>query len=146
MKRSESLKGLSHEHHHALFIAKRLRDEGGAALEAFLEFWRTEGRIHFWIEEDVLLPGSGLAGPGEDPEVARLLDDHLAIRRRVASLLEGEASDEALAELGQALTDHVRFEERELFPRIEAALPPDELERLGAKLAEAEALAAPLAG
>lgn len=139
MKRSEPLKGLSHEHHHALFIAKRLRDEGEAALEAFLEFWRTEGRIHFWIEEDVLLPGSGLAGPSEDAEVARLLDDHLDIRRRVEAVTEGLASAEALSELGQALTDHVRFEERELFPRIEAALAPEKLERLGAKLAKAEA-------
>jgi len=146
VKRSESLKGLSREHHQALFIAKRLRDEGEAALEAFLEFWRNEGRVHFWIEEDVLLPGSGLPGPSQDVDVARLLDEHLAIRRQVAAVLEGETSDEALGELGQALTDHVRFEERELFPRIEAALPPEELDRLGAKLARAEAEARHLAG
>jgi hemerythrin-like domain-containing protein len=139
VKRSESLKSLSHEHHHALFIAKRLRDEGEQALEAFLTFWRTEGRIHFQIEEEVLLPGSGLAGPGRDPDVARMLDEHLAIRRRVASVLEGQTSAVVLGELGQALTDHVRFEERELFPRIEADLPPEELERLGAQLVEAEA-------
>ena len=73
MKRSEQLKPLSHEHHHALFIAKRLRDEGEEAITAFAEFWRSEGELHFRIEEEVLLPGSGLGGPGEDADVARML-------------------------------------------------------------------------
>ena len=33
--------------------------------------------------------------------------------------LSGDAEPEELAELGQVLADHVRFEERELFPLIE---------------------------
>ena len=45
----------------------------------------------------------------------------------------------ALRELGERLESHIRFEERVLFPMIEEALPVDELERLGAAFARAEA-------
>ena len=44
-----------------------------------------------------------------------------------------------LRELGERLESHIRFEERVLFPIIEEALPVDELERLGAAFARAEA-------
>ena len=45
----------------------------------------------------------------------------------------------ALRELGERLESHIRFEEPVLFPLIEEALPVDELERLGAAFALAEA-------
>ena len=138
MKRSEQLKSLSHEHHHALFIAKRLRDEGSQAGEAFVEFWRGEGEAHFRIEEVVLLPGSGLEGPGSDPDVARMLDEHLDIRRRVRRVLDGDASEDEFGGLGVALTSHVRVEERELFPRIEALLDQAGLDDLASRIAKAE--------
>jgi iron-sulfur cluster repair protein YtfE (RIC family) len=44
-----------------------------------------------------------------------------------------------LRELGGRLESHIRFEERVLFPMIEAALPVDELGCLGAAFARAEA-------
>jgi hemerythrin-like domain-containing protein len=139
MKRSESLTPLSHEHHHALFFAKRLRDDQGDGTVAdFVEFWKKEGEIHFRIEEEVLLPGSGLEGPGSDDDVARMLDEHLDIRRRVQKVLEGQVSPEGLIELGTILTEHVRFEERQLFPRIEETLGEDGLAELGTRLEEAE--------
>jgi hemerythrin-like domain-containing protein len=138
VKRSEQLKSLSHEHHHALFVAKRLRDEGSGATTAFAEFWKSEGEAHFRIEEEVLLPGSGLEGPGSDPDVARMLDEHLDIRRRVRRILEGDASEDEFGELGVALTSHVRFEERELFPRIESLLDQDGLDDLASRIAAAE--------
>ncbi len=141
MKRSEQLKSLSHEHHHALFIAKRLRDEGEAAASAFVEFWNSEGEVHFRIEEEVLLPGSGLDGPGSDRDVARMLDEHLDIRRRVIRVLDGQVSATEFGELGTALTDHVRFEERELFPRIEALLDQAALDDLASRIALAESAA-----
>jgi hemerythrin-like domain-containing protein len=138
VKRSEQLKSLSHEHHHALFVAKRLRDEGDQAVAAFIEFWKNEGEAHFRIEEEVLLPGSGLEGPGSDDDVARMLDEHLDIRRRARRVLDGQASAAELGELGTALTSHVRFEERKLFPRIEARLDQAALDDLASRIAQAE--------
>jgi hemerythrin-like domain-containing protein len=136
MKRSEALKPLSHEHHHALFVAKVICDQEGAgdSKERFLEFWRSESEQHFRVEEEILLPGSGLPGPDQDEEVARMLSDHLAIRRGAARLAADEASPAKIVELAERLRAHVRFEERELFPRIERELAPEALERLAAQL------------
>lgn len=142
MKRTEALKPLSREHHHALFLAKAIKDasesEGDQARSAFLEFWQNEGSIHFRVEEEVLLPASGLPGPDEDEEVARMLSDHLAIRRRAARVESGEADLAELKELGEMMRDHVRFEERELFPRIEREMTADELLPLAAAIEAAE--------
>ena len=141
MKRSEALKPLSREHHHALFLAKVVRDQQGAgdARQQFLDFWREEGEVHFRIEEEVLLPGSDLPGPDEDPEVARMLADHLAVRRGAARVIADQASPAGLLELIDRLHDHVRFEERELFPRIERELTDDRLARLAEAIEAAEA-------
>lgn len=140
MKRSEALKPLSREHHHALFLAKVVRDQKGEgdSRQRFLDFWGEEESIHFRIEEEVLLPGSNLSGPDEDPEVARMLSDHLAIRRGAARVIADEASPAELVELIDRLHDHVRFEERELFPRIERELPEDRLEELAEAIRQAE--------
>ncbi len=140
MKRSEALKPLSHEHHHALFVAKVICDQegGGDSRDRFLEFWRTESEEHFRIEEEVLLPGSELPGPDQDEEVARMLSDHLAIRRGAARLLADQADSAEIVELAERLRAHVRFEERELFPRIERELPASRLEQLAAAIGAAE--------
>ena len=140
MKRSEALKPLSREHHQALYLVKVVRDQdgGGDSRERFLGFWRDEGSVHFRIEEEVLLPGSGLDGPDRDAEVARMLADHLAIRRGVARVAAGQADADDIVSLAGRLHDHVRFEERELFPRIENGLSSDQLERLAAEILAAE--------
>jgi hypothetical protein len=140
MERTDALIPLSHEHHQALFIAQRLRrEEGPEVLVALADFWRDDGAAHFLIEEEVLIPGSGLPGPEDDDDVARLFEDHRQIRRQVANVLGGDASADQQRALGTALADHVRFEERELFPRIEAALDADQLARLGQEIQAAEA-------
>lgn len=136
MKRSEALVSLSREHHHALFLAKVIRDQAGEgdSAERFNEFWIREGANHFRIEEEVLLPGSGLDGPDEDPEVARMLADHLTLRRAAKKIASGEAAPEELIEAAERLKAHVRFEERELFPRIEAGLSEDEIRQLAEEI------------
>jgi len=139
MKRSDELIPLSHDHHQALYVAKLLRDaESVDVSTVFIEFWSSHGAAHFRIEEEVLLPFSGLAGPTEDEDVGRMLDEHLDLRRQAREVVDGKATVEDLKQLGSALFDHVRFEERQLFPRIESTLSPDGLKLLGVRLAEAE--------
>lgn len=147
MKRSEALKPLSREHHHTLFVTKEVKDadQSGAekARSALVDLWRTENALHFRIEEEVLLPGSGLEGPDRDPEVARMLADHLEIRRRMARLaLEAddgtEVDLEQLKDLAGFMRDHVRFEERELFPRVEREMTEEALGALAAAIEAAE--------
>jgi hypothetical protein len=149
MKRSAELTPLSRDHHQALTAAlqlKRAEDPAGAR-EHFLGFWRTHGRGHFAIEEEILLPGwiEGSAG-ADRAAAARVAADHLEIRTRVRRLERGDgvAVDE-LRELGALLDAHVRFEERELFPAIEADLEAATIARLGAEIAAAEARLHPAA-
>lgn len=116
-------------------VAQRLKraDAGsaGAAREGFLAYWESDGQAHFREEEDILLPAcAGVIDP-ETRVVAKVLTDHVRIRH-LAGVVAGSEQPplETLHELGAQLNDHVRREERELFPLIEASLPESELVRL----------------
>jgi hemerythrin-like domain-containing protein len=140
MKRAEALQPLSRDHLKSLLAAKRLREatDADAAGQDFLAFWESEGRHHFRVEEEVLLPGWALHCHVDRVAVARMLEEHLAIRRAALRAAGAEASLEELGELGRLLDDHVRFEERELFPMVERALEPDDLARLAVAIERAE--------
>src|SRR5689334_2352619 len=109
MKRSPELQPLSHDHHHALDVARRLKRATEADLEdvrAYRDrFWAERGAAHFDEEERMFNAGNV---PAE--MLDRMLREHAQIRAAtVASVAEAHA-------LGTLLHDHVRFEERELFP------------------------------
>jgi hypothetical protein len=139
MERCVELAALSREHHVALEVALRLRRATGVDAEtvrdATLGFWHEEGRAHFRLEEELLLPAFAHHVPSDDPDVVRVLVDHVDVRRRIADLEAGGPADAAaLNALGELLNGHVRHEERTLFPRIEASLDREELAALGAAL------------
>lgn len=141
MKRADALKPLSREHLAALLVAKKLKSADDAELGAaqFLAFWTEDGQRHFRIEEEVLLPGWAAYGEIDRSGVARMLEEHLAIRREALRLQEGAASLEQLHRLGSLLHDHVRFEERHLFVAAEEALDASALDRLATAIEAAEA-------
>jgi hypothetical protein len=70
MKRSNALAQLSRDHHRGLVVARQLngatRATASAARDAFLAFWEQEGREHFRVEEDVLLPAFARHGSPAD--------------------------------------------------------------------------------
>ena len=43
-------------------------------------------------------------------------------------LTDAEADQETLGEISRIFTEHVRFEEKELFPLIERLIPEDQLQ------------------
>jgi len=140
MKRHPCLQELSRDHYFALEHALRLRRaqaEGlAAAVDPFLEFWRTQMRQHFREEQEVVLPVFARHRPADDPAVVAVLVQHVEIARRVMDL--GTARDDLdLAHtLGHLIEEHVRHEEQVLFPAVEAALPEAALHDLGARVAE----------
>lgn len=143
MKRSPELSPLSHDHHKALAIAQRLRRSEDADVSktaaAFFDYWRDHGVHHFRIEEEILLPGWVGGDPTADRRLpARVADEHLEIRILVCLIEAGEPSRCALRELGGLLERHVRFEERELFPQIEAGLDARTIVALGERIECAE--------
>lgn len=144
MKRSPELTPLSHSHHKGLFAAMQLRDaeDLDAAVAALLEYWEVHGAEHFRIEEEVLLPAWLELDDDADPELAkRVIAEHLDLRVIVRRARRGDVSLEQLQRCGDDISAHIRFEERELFPMIERALPADALASLAGELARDEARA-----
>ena len=140
MKRHSSLIPLSHDHHHALSEARRLRRaaEGDtaarrAAVAGFLRFFSEETVRHFREEEERLFPALvDAADPAEELLGQALLDHqrlYALVGRLDRDLTTGEASAELMRELADRLESHVRFEERRLFPLMEEVVP-EALDRL----------------
>jgi hypothetical protein len=134
MRRDVRLRELSRDHHHALVLARYIealcaREAVDADAVALVrERFDSEIRPHF-ATEDILL--DALEGRGVDELVSRTRDEHTTMLR----LLERASTTDApcLCELARLLADHVRFEERELYPACEERLPPEVLERFAAK-------------
>jgi hemerythrin-like domain-containing protein len=142
MKRHAALQPLSRDHHVALVAAQRLRRAteatAGDARQHFLTFWAEHGARHFRVEEDVLLPLFARHGDPGDERIARMLVDHVRIRAKVLALDSGEVDVGLLHALGEELAQHVRLEEREVFPLIEATLSETVAAELVAAVQRAE--------
>ena len=138
VKRNPELHPLSHDHHVALEHALRLRRVTSGDLAAvtarFLAFFVGECERHFAQEEALLVP---LIPDDEAPARERLIDEHAEIRSRARALGE-RPSQAAAARVGGLLADHVRFEERQLFPMLEARLPATTLAEVGDGLRQAD--------
>jgi mannose-6-phosphate isomerase-like protein (cupin superfamily) len=133
MKRHPALIALSHDHHHALVEARRLRhaaasdEDPAAAASAFRRFYAGVTVLHFREEEERLFP---LVVDAEArPLLVRALLDHQRLHALSAALDDQGDLRTSMRELGQRLEAHVRLEERELFPLIER-LAPAELDSL----------------
>jgi hemerythrin-like domain-containing protein len=142
MERSEMLKSLSHDHHQALRVCQLMRrcdvQNASETRDAFVRFWQPH-QIHIRIEEDVLFPKFAEFGGADHPMIERALAEHTddgALARQVIE--SAEPPVETMHELAERLHDHVRFEERELFPEIERTVPESERAALLAALAHAE--------
>lgn len=130
MKHDPRLNGLSSEHHQALVLARHLTEEehpwtaeDGVTLGTrfVLEF-----EPHFRVEEEVLIPA--LRRAGATSLVDRIAADHAFLRSSVEAARGGDAW--AARAFGERLRDHVRFEEREVFPACAETLPDDVLDEV----------------
>lgn len=127
MKRIPALQPLSREHHTALTLAKaceravQSRDEErvGKTCQRVLQAFSDELEPHFQIEEQSLLPL--LRSAGNTPLEQRTLEDHRQLRALLSGLQRNDI--DVLDSFGRLLMEHVRFEERELFPALEHLMP-----------------------
>ena len=161
MKRHASLVPLSRDHHFGLIVAQRLilgratnpRADWPAGraqqVPRLIEFFETDLRAHFEIEEAHVCPAAGQRlAVGGDRGVAALLADHEAMRAMIRGFEADPAAglDDRLPAFGYLLKAHIHREERGLFERMQAACPPAELDALGARVAQAHAAAGPACG
>lgn len=155
LKRHPTLQPLSREHMSGLVQARNLLHAAGRAAQSesepaapstlpdrkrtvadFVRAWQAELAEHFKDEERLLLPL--ITSPAMRD---RLISEHQAMRV-FANRCEQEparcaADVEFLANLGQLLHDHIRWEERELFEAVQRS-HPDELAALHAEAAAIE--------
>jgi hemerythrin len=142
VKRHESLRPLSREHHHGLVEARALRwalsGRAGtlrAARASVLATWERLLAAHFEDEERWIL---GLIPDAADAQ--RLRAEHDELRRLLGELARErehhEPDRDLLGTIAKRIDDHIRWEEGHLFPTIEATASAAALRTLGRQLAE----------
>jgi len=136
MKRHEAIAPLSREHHQALILAQLLKtnapDYKGlpstivGKIEYAKNFYAEHLISHFKKEEEVLSLIL-VKHPTFSIWVKEINDEHQSLAEKF-NQLDTEISDAAsLHQIGILLEQHIRKEERQLFPLIESICSPEEL-------------------
>jgi len=127
IKRSKQLAPFSRDHHDTLLFIWKIKQgfknkTSTEIIGAYAQwFWNNHMKEHFDQEEKLLLPhlhGNELG--------IRLKKEHETIRNLVMNAM----NETSISLLATTLNDHIRFEERQLFPLIEEKVSPDELDRI----------------
>jgi hemerythrin-like domain-containing protein len=136
MKRNEHIRELSREHHFGLLFCWKIRQglKKGvdiSRMQAYVAyFWKHHLQNHFEAEEQILFARI------QHRLCNRALDEHRRIRASVEDIgCSAAVAAEQLIFLTDSIDDHIRFEERLLFPMLEQELPEQELVAIGAGLA-----------
>jgi hemerythrin-like domain-containing protein len=130
LKRHKALRNLSREHHDSLVFVLRLQKGVAKKVEIskmqdYIDwFWTSNLKIHFQFEEKELFPLLGLY----NELVIKALQEHENIKKLV---FEQNKTYDSITTLFDSLKAHIRFEERELFMRIQETLSKTELKAFG---------------
>jgi len=144
-KRHSSLVPLSHDHHHGLALALRLRQGDKALLNdgwthdrneqarRVAKFYDDELRRHFKAEEDVVFPAMLHHVPQSSAMIEILIQQHREIERLVGEIrrIHDARLELNLVALGELLEKHIRIEERDVFETFQSQVPLDVVERVG---------------
>lgn len=133
MKRIEALQPLSHQHHNALMGSLLIKKgvskkaEKKVLKDFLLQLWNQDIQRHMQTEEEILLPMIARSERQfdsiikRDHETLRLLADRIRIHE------DGYTPFEVFADL---LEQHIRFEERVVFAKIQENLSDEQLQKL----------------
>lgn len=126
LKRHKALQPLSREHHHGLLLSWKIRSGFSKNIEVkrikTYTDWFFENHLmpHFELEETHIFPILN-----EDHElIKRALSDHRRLKRLFN---DDEDTLKSLNKIEEELEQHIRFEERILFPEIQKAASEDQL-------------------
>ncbi len=136
LKRNENLVKLSKDHHAGLLFCWKIRQgvkyhiETDRMIKYVKYFWDHHFASHFKEEEQFLF------APLKDKEVQKALDDHQKIKIFVDKIAVSgmESEDDVLLELADTVDDHIRYEERILFPHLQEELSDEQLEKIGEQI------------
>jgi len=149
MKRHLSFVSLSHEHHDGLLLATRLQQGTNALLRLWSHdlHWQAEYIVkyfdehldqHFSIEEQIIFPVANQFLVEHSGIVQKLIDQHNEMRSMVELFRHPIKTklQNTLPQFGKLLEEHIRIEERELFPLCEEYLPEERLNIIGKTIKE----------
>lgn len=136
IERHEALAPFSRDHYTGLVQAQHLKKAADSdavarrkAIASFVDAWDTEIAEHFADEQRLLLELM------DDADRQRLLEEHqqlTALAQQARELRQKTDPDAAaVRQIGQMLEQHIRWEERELFVRLQNRLSPGQLAELG---------------
>ena len=140
-RRHDTLIPLTHDHHHTLAQARRLHDASSSTdlterrniSNDFVNFYLGRAVRHFHEEEELFFAPL-IDIPSTRDLIVRAVSDHLRLhdllRTLKGQLTDGEIDGALLERISALLIEHVRFEEKELFPLIEQLLPEELLREL----------------
>lgn len=118
LKRSKELQPWSRDHHHALLLCWKIRTGISKSVDiariASYARWYYEAHLkpHFLLEETYVFP---VLGTGHK-HIQEVLEQHARLH---AMFAQKNITEQVLMELQAALEQHIRFEERVLFPEIQ---------------------------
>lgn len=129
LKRHKALQSLSGDHHHGLLLSWKIRS--GLSKNIIPQriwhyaqwFFEIHLMPHFELEEQHIFP---ILGPNNEL-IKKALDDH----ERLKDLFSKMAKDvQNLSKIEERLEQHIRFEERILFPEIQKAATVEQLRQI----------------
>ena len=147
MKRHPSLIPLSHDHHHGLVLAQRLKlgrskapssdwpEDRESQRDRTVAFYHSELTHHFQQEEELIFPLAQKYLAEGDELVETLLEEHRRLAGYTRDMqVEGADLEEILVAFGTLLEIHIRLEERVLFEQLQEHAPESVLQEVGRKL------------
>ena len=147
MLRDKNLVPLSRQHQHALALCVRIHREP-LSTPAELQAWQSEIpqhfeqeiQYHFAAEESHLFPAARHYSE-LSPLVDQLLAEHARLRQYFAQSAARVLDRPGLRQFAEALSTHIRKEERQLFEGMQKHMTPEALLKIGRLIAEALAAA-----
>lgn len=142
IKRKVYLLPLSRDHHHGLLLSWKVSQglKNGTPVSEIAGyvryFWQASLEKHFREEETIVFRKMPVVHEG----CLRAIKEHNRIRKLIEKIGNpAKSSRELLETLCEEMNNHIRFEERELFPAIEVSLSNAELDAVGKALEKAHA-------
>jgi len=136
ISRNEHMKKLSRENHFSLLFCWKIRQglKMGIEMERISKyvkyFWQHHLQPHFREEENIFF------APIKDKIVYRAINEHEHIKQQIEDLgnYSGNSGRKKLSKIADMLYEHVRYEERDLFPHLEKKLSKQQLENIGEQI------------
>ena len=136
ISRNEHIKKLSREHHFSLLFCWKIRQglKMNVAMERISKyvqyFWQQHLQPHFREEENIFF------APIKDRLVQRAVNEHKYIKQQIEDLANysGNNGRKSLEKIADMVYEHVRYEERDLFPHLERKLSKEQLENIGEQI------------